>query len=350
MPRKPVLEGGKKDMIIDAALALFFEKGYDGTSIREIQRKVGSEVGLFYYYFKNKDDLFESVLDRFFSHYIKDFTDIVEHGRRNPCRLMADFFEYMEKETTKFRDCYAGHMHRTVRWAIREHTLTIIEPFLRQVVEIQSEYYQVKPALTPDVAAMYLTHGTGSYILHEDYELYAKARKDVQKGTSLIMGMPWEEQELRIPVIAKETDIPGCLELADMTKEHFPGYVREDYERALRESISRKEVWIYKTEGQVAACLIYSKEKCELEYLTVHPDFRRRGLAGRLIETMAAQFDLGTQISVITCRKGDAAGREAERLYQGLGFKEGEELTVFDYPCQRLTLKIKGLVHKESAE
>lgn len=41
----------KKKQIVEAALKLFFEKGYEGTSIRMIQNKVESPVGLFYYYF-----------------------------------------------------------------------------------------------------------------------------------------------------------------------------------------------------------------------------------------------------------------------------------------------------------
>lgn len=37
----------KKKQIVEAALKLFFEKGYEGTSIRMIQNKVESPVGLF---------------------------------------------------------------------------------------------------------------------------------------------------------------------------------------------------------------------------------------------------------------------------------------------------------------
>ena len=37
----------KKKQIVGAALELFFENGYEGTSIRMIQNKVKSPVGLF---------------------------------------------------------------------------------------------------------------------------------------------------------------------------------------------------------------------------------------------------------------------------------------------------------------
>ena len=199
MPRKPILEGGKRDEIAQAALKLFFTKGFDGTSVRSIMNLAGGEVGLFYYYFENKDAVFDAVLDLFFNHYQEDFARIVEHGRRNPCRLMEDFFEYMEIETKEFREKYAPQMHRTVRWAIREHTLEIIEPFLRQIVAIQSEYYGITPAVEEDVAALFLTYGVGSSILHEDANNFMNQRTEVKRGISLLMGMPLNEQELRIP-------------------------------------------------------------------------------------------------------------------------------------------------------
>ena len=41
MARKAVLEGGKRDEIIDAATELFFENGYEATSVRMIMDKVG---------------------------------------------------------------------------------------------------------------------------------------------------------------------------------------------------------------------------------------------------------------------------------------------------------------------
>ena len=57
MPRKPIIEGGKREEIAKAALELFLSKGYDGTSVRAIMNQAGGEVGLFYYYFKNKDEI-----------------------------------------------------------------------------------------------------------------------------------------------------------------------------------------------------------------------------------------------------------------------------------------------------
>ena len=316
------------------------EQGFDGTSVRTIMKLAGAEIGLFYYYFKNKDDAFDQVLDRFFSGYEADFARIVRHGRRNPCRVMEEFFEYMERETAAFRENYAGKMHRTVRWAIREHTLTLIEPYLRQVVEIQSAYYGVQPPISAEVAALYLTHGVGSAILHEDSETYFKNRGDIKRGISLLMGVSMEEQPLRIPEPATAQDIPAWMALVSATRECFPGLEDTEYKKQLAERIERGEAWLFRNGAEIAAALLFSKERRELDFLAVLPEYRRRGLAQKLVETAAAQLPVGAALSVVTFREGDPMGAEAHAFYEAIGFAPAEELTVFDYPCRRLTVTV----------
>ena len=340
MSRKPVIDGGKRDEIARAALELFLKNGYDGTSVRSIMNQAGGEVGLFYYYFKNKDDVFDAVLDLFFAHYDADFAAIVAHGRRNPCRVMENFFEYMERETALFRAQYAAKLHRTVRWAIREHTLAIIEPHLRQVVDMQSAYYGVPPTLAPEAAALYLTHGVGSAILHEDSAAYLQDRTQIKKGVSLLMGMPAGDQELRIPYPAAEADISGWMELVRTVRNSFPGLNEAEYEAQLAEYIRRGEAWVYRDLGKIAAGILFSKDRQSLDFLAVSPQVRRHGLAARLVETAAAQFPVGTELSVTTYREGDPQGAAARAFYEALGFTEGELTEAFGYPCQTLTLTV----------
>ncbi len=340
MGRKPGTESNKKEKILLAAQSCFMAQGFDGTSVRTIMRQAGAEIGLFYYYFKNKDDAFDQVLDRFFAGYEADFARIVQHGRRNPCRVMQDFFEYMERETAAFREKYTGNMHRTVRWAIREHTLTLIEPYLKQVVEIQSAYYGVQPPIAPPVAALYLTHGVGSAILHEDSETYFENRREIKRGISLLMGMPMEEQPLRIPEPATTQDIPAWMRLVSSVRERFPGLDEAEYEKQLAKRIKCGEAWLMRGGKTVPAALLFSRERRELDFLAVSPEYRRRGLAQRLVETAAAQLPVGAQLSVVTYREGDPMGAEARSFYQALGFAPAEELTVFNYPCQRLTVTV----------
>lgn len=58
-----------RQRIIDSAWELFYEKGYDETTIMDIVQKSGVAKGSFYYHFKGKDTLLNtlaSLLDRYY--------------------------------------------------------------------------------------------------------------------------------------------------------------------------------------------------------------------------------------------------------------------------------------------
>ncbi|MCX8131987.1 MAG: TetR/AcrR family transcriptional regulator [Clostridia bacterium] len=51
----------RKKEILDAALELFYEIGYDKTSINDVINRVGVTKGSFYYHFKSKDEILETI-------------------------------------------------------------------------------------------------------------------------------------------------------------------------------------------------------------------------------------------------------------------------------------------------
>lgn len=53
----------KKKHIIDKAIEVFSVKGYHGTTVKDVVEEANISVGTFYFYFKNKEDLFETLYD-----------------------------------------------------------------------------------------------------------------------------------------------------------------------------------------------------------------------------------------------------------------------------------------------
>ncbi|MBI2433817.1 MAG: TetR/AcrR family transcriptional regulator [Candidatus Hydrogenedentes bacterium] len=60
--------------LLESALTLFSEKGYEGTSIREIIEGAGVTRPVLYYYFENKEDLFRRLVEIKFT----EFTNQIE--------------------------------------------------------------------------------------------------------------------------------------------------------------------------------------------------------------------------------------------------------------------------------
>jgi AcrR family transcriptional regulator len=54
-----------RDRLIASARQLFLLYGVDGASLRDIARAAGTNVGMIYYYFPSKDELFEAVIADF---------------------------------------------------------------------------------------------------------------------------------------------------------------------------------------------------------------------------------------------------------------------------------------------
>lgn len=186
MSRKPKYSGGTKNKIIESATKLFFENGYDGTSVRSIVKSVDCEVGLFYYYYRSKDSLFSDVLDNFFVPYEKKFSDLVEFAKENPANGLYHFFDELKEIVNDFREKYAENMHRTVRWAIREHTLTTLEPYVEEIVKLAIEN-GAKPAMEVRTTAVFMSHGVGSLVLREDSKEVENMSSDIRKSIDILM-------------------------------------------------------------------------------------------------------------------------------------------------------------------
>jgi AcrR family transcriptional regulator len=54
----------RKKEILDTAQRLFYENGYEQTSVNTIIEEIGISKGTFYYYFKSKEELLDSLVER----------------------------------------------------------------------------------------------------------------------------------------------------------------------------------------------------------------------------------------------------------------------------------------------
>lgn len=180
----------KKAEIAAAALELFFERGYDGTSIRMIQRKVGKEAGLFYYYFDSKDAVFEAAIDLFFVSYEKPMKEIVENGKSNPEPELTKFIDYIDKAAQEFRAQYLKKLHWSVLSAIREHTMLVMKKYIRHILDNYLEKGIIaKTDLSTDVAVNLLAFGVGGSILYQSGEEYRLQREDLKRLIALLSGV-----------------------------------------------------------------------------------------------------------------------------------------------------------------
>ena len=66
--------------LLTAARARFLKDGVDGASLRAIARDAGSNLGMLYYYFPSKDDLFFAVVEEVYGALLADLTEALGPG------------------------------------------------------------------------------------------------------------------------------------------------------------------------------------------------------------------------------------------------------------------------------
>ncbi|WP_224367189.1 TetR/AcrR family transcriptional regulator [Hyalangium versicolor] len=71
-------ENERRHTILRAAINVFASKGYHGCRIADVAREAGVAYGLVYHYFKNKDELLETVFDTGWSGFVSRVKAVVQ--------------------------------------------------------------------------------------------------------------------------------------------------------------------------------------------------------------------------------------------------------------------------------
>lgn len=99
MPRTKIqfeeIRKEKKQLIMDTALELFAQNGYDTTSIKQIAKKAGISKGLMYNYFQSKEELVETILNK----GIDDMLEILDPN--NDGEIDPEELEFFINETLR---------------------------------------------------------------------------------------------------------------------------------------------------------------------------------------------------------------------------------------------------------
>ncbi|MEA3475217.1 MAG: TetR/AcrR family transcriptional regulator [Candidatus Cloacimonadota bacterium] len=82
----------RKKEIVDTAQSLFYQKGYEKTSVNFIIETIGISKGTFYYYFKSKEDLLDSIVEEFTKEIISKLEPVVNNNSLDAITKLNEFY------------------------------------------------------------------------------------------------------------------------------------------------------------------------------------------------------------------------------------------------------------------
>lgn len=162
----------RREEILDAAAKLFSLKGVNETSVNEIVREVGVAQGLFYYYFKSKDELIEAVCDKYAEILVGVIEEKINRTDLNSIEKMKFFFSLTDETEVRQNINLVEYIHDKNRVSLHQKitvktTKQFVEMFKRVIEQgIKEGIFNVDNV---EVAAQFLVVGFGH--LHESVEI-----------------------------------------------------------------------------------------------------------------------------------------------------------------------------------
>ena len=129
----------RKKQIVDSAKKLFSQSGYYETHVESILREAKIGKGTFYLYFKNKEDLFITILDEFLTAWEEDLKRIGEE--ENPLDLRKFYRAVLKRSFGYFmQDLPISNILLRVGPGTNDTFEPFIERFENQVLTICMDY------------------------------------------------------------------------------------------------------------------------------------------------------------------------------------------------------------------
>jgi TetR/AcrR family transcriptional repressor of nem operon len=165
-----------REKILKAAVALFHEFGYNGTSVQDIVRKADVPKGSFYNYFKSKEELAIAASDVFYP-YALALLDL--ENTSSPAGRLRKYFRLTLKEMQRYeyvRGCLVGNFASEITNAtpvLKKRITEHLDEATRRIAAVVSQAQEIGE-IDPGVSTMDLSR----FILNSLYGAIFRSKTD----------------------------------------------------------------------------------------------------------------------------------------------------------------------------
>jgi TetR/AcrR family transcriptional regulator len=168
--RRPTADAPARERLLEAALAVFAERGFDGARTREIAERAGANLGLLSYYFAGKEELWRAAVSRAFDEIQAELAGILAGpaaGEREQLeRLLRGFVRFVARrpEFMRLMNDEGKHGGPRMRWLADRHVKPMAAALRRLVEGAQAR--GVLPPVSP-VSLHYIALGAAGLVFSQ---------------------------------------------------------------------------------------------------------------------------------------------------------------------------------------
>ena len=137
MSVEPATKPSTADLIRTSAIDLFFEHGYEATSLRAIAGEVGIQVGSLYNHLTSKESLLYSIMSTIMEDLLREFDARLESVTDSVKRLRTAIEVHVFFHTARAREVFIGNSElRSLTAAHRRKVVKLRDQYEERFVDI----------------------------------------------------------------------------------------------------------------------------------------------------------------------------------------------------------------------
>lgn len=128
--------------LLDTAQQLFFQKGYEKTSINHIIEAIGVAKGTFYHYFKSKEDLLDQLVARFTEGSLEEAKKLMKRKGLNAVEKMNLLFIKIRDKKVENKELMQMLMkvmytdeNLIFRYKVFKRSIALLTPYFAEIIK-----------------------------------------------------------------------------------------------------------------------------------------------------------------------------------------------------------------------
>lgn len=160
----------RRQEILDAAMRVFYDKGYEKASISDIALKIGVAQGLIYRYFKSKEALFARALDYYAGCLAEEMGREISNDKTalRDKILNAPSFYHIEDDDSYYYKLLSGPDSKGIYQQLSLRVAERLVPVVRDAIAADMEKGRLNCVEDPETVAAFCVYGQLGVLFRED--------------------------------------------------------------------------------------------------------------------------------------------------------------------------------------
>lgn len=166
----------RKQEILDMAVKLFNEKGYEKTSIADIANAIGVAQGLCYRYFPSKETLFDCAIEQYAQLLTEKFILPTEINKKPLKQIIEEMPIIVESESSNYYKIFHEPKNRKFHNQLALKVCENLVPFVKKLLEMAKTKEEIDFSDT-EAAAEFCVYGQLGLLLNQTLSPENKSKR-----------------------------------------------------------------------------------------------------------------------------------------------------------------------------